>query len=501
MIYLAGGSTSSSETSSNFSSFDLKSHSFSNLSNLPQSTKFGQLVPFKDFFFLVGGITFEPLSGKKQSSHLMRYSKSSNIWEVLTLQEKNPSNKNVGLTEIFHPGFFLLKQKIFIFGGFLRKGNLREANPKIISFDLNSKNLKIKKENLKFRLDLYKPLCVTWKKEVFIAAGKFIDSTPNFLVYVLAKKNLSVIMTLNTRIEENYPVQICQNFLIFPAFPRFYLKTEENNDWIPFDVSDHLEVPKTEKILKKVKNSTDPPNENFKNNSESPEILSQETVRSSITEFPALFDKVFENPEPFTLPLKKAIKILELTKEKLAKKKTNALEINEILNRLEFKKEVTTDDLKLEFSLILEEKTYPMADIVIFYRSVHLPLCCRQVKSFIFLELLRKFSIDPSSSLIPGDLLPDFLFKMLNSILIFSNYPLPSSINNGKKGASRYRVERNLCVVPFTSRRVRSFRRAKVLTFFKTSAKEPADAAAIIIAAVINADSSDYLASGGCKFH
>ena len=422
LIYSAGGSTSSSQYSTSFICFDIITQKLSQVQPLPTASKLGFLLAYKESIFYAGGVSINSLNKIKTQTHLMKFSPKVNNWEVYNHSSvKLSQDQNVGFNDLIKPGFFIFKKKIFMIGGYSRKGNIRYPNRKICTFSLKSKSLKPSLENFPFLLEVYSPKCAVCGTKVIIAGGKNLDSSFNSFVHIFEDKKLTLLNTLTMRISENYPIFYSKQWIILFAFPELIAKSSDSSEWVKFTFGqgrvNETEISKSKKIAC---SSAYTPRMSM--GSEEPEIIltQQNTARSSNclqslnNELMEIVENAFlVKDEDCFIESKKFIRVLGMIKEKLDKKKIRPLDVNEILNNIGFKKEINLEDFTVLVGRTLSEKEYSLKDIMMVYKYLHIVFELKKVKSCLFLSVLERCGVDKISEIV--DL--EKTIKILNDIV------------------------------------------------------------------------------------
>ena len=418
LIYSAGGSTTSSQYSTSFICFDLITQKVFQVQPLPISSKLGFLLPYKESIVYAGGISINSLSKTKTQTHLMRFSPIQNHWEVYNHSSvKLSQDQNVGFNDLIKPGFFISQKKIFMIGGYSRKGNIRYPNRKICTFSLKSKTLKSSLESFAFLLEVYSPKCATCGSKVIIAGGKNLDSSFNSFVHIFEDKKLTLLTTLNARMNENYPIYYSKNWIILFAYPEIMAKSSDNSEWIKFQFGQES-ANETESSKRKKITLSPGYTPMMSLGSEEPEIIltQQNTARSSqclqnsdsLQIMQSLNDDLMDivdkalivNDEDCYIESKRFIRVLGMIKEKLDKRKLGPLDVNEIQSNIEFKKEINLEDFTILVGRTLNEKDYMLKDIMIVYKYLHIIFELKKVKSCFFLIILERCEVDKQSELV-----------------------------------------------------------------------------------------------------
>lgn len=153
LVFLAGGSNSSSSLRNEVFQVSLNSKTLEYLPNFPIPSKCGDLHYYKSNLYYIGGVRL--YNNEDLPTPFIRQTEGKTTWELL--EETSRVGKHISVTnQLFRPGSYLLNSSIFLIGGEVKIPNYTPHYSKnVYKFDLDSLTIT--------RLDYKSPNCIAPK--------------------------------------------------------------------------------------------------------------------------------------------------------------------------------------------------------------------------------------------------------------------------------------------------------------------------------------------------
>lgn len=411
VFFILGGESESRELQQDFISIDSSSIEIKILKNVPIPTKLGYLFCHKRSLIYSGGISKDPVTGKKIQSPIMKYSILKDKWEIYNHTNLIiPNSNKCRFKDLRKPGYLLIEDKLIMFGGYFRTSSRRVANVSIVSFDVKSENFSFNAESFQFPVEIYSPVTNSSKHRGLVVGGKGLNSVDNEFIFKFSSSKFRKVKSHTLKVTEYYPPTVHQNFDIIFSFPNVSVRELNSTNWKTLNFEAHVQkfismkISSSEKVIKSWKSSSigrltqrselsdlqSPrsqqffPNENF----EKLESLNLDYILNT------------ETDQEVTVSHKAALKLLVFISDKVEKKKLFAINVNEISAQMNFQPEVSVAQILLIFECILLKDEYFLSDAIVVYKSIHKILNCHIVRSLVLTKILSNVGIvKPTSSL------------------------------------------------------------------------------------------------------
>jgi len=245
-IILAGGSEESGLLTSQVVLLDPRSTKYEHIQDLPVPAKKGFVQEYENCLYYIGGLIKNPDEESSQSfipSPLMRYHFNSSQWEILdTTQETNPKGEeSVSFKELYQPGNFIFKGKIYLVGGQRIDIEAGEFSPnrKIYSIDIHFQPYSLHDEEIELKMCSNHPICVLnqYENTVQVFGGKTQDMKlfrNNFEIN-LSTKSTNEMKPFPFFVKEHYPPIYQKEYIIIISFPKIAVQRYGDQDWKVFD--------------------------------------------------------------------------------------------------------------------------------------------------------------------------------------------------------------------------------------------------------------------------
>lgn len=407
MFFVLGGNSDSGSLQKDFFSVDSSTLNVKRLENVPIPTKLGYLFCYKRSIIYSGGVSRDPITGKKIQSPIMRYSLLKDTWEIFNHHNLIlPKSNNTRHKNLRKPGYLVIKSKLIMFGGYFRTSTRRVPNKTVISFDLKSENLNFYAENFHFPTDIYSPVTSSTKNKGLVAGGKTTNSVLNDLVYKFVDSKFQVVKNLKIKVAENYPPIIRSDFEIIFSYPDVSVRPCDSTEWKSFSFDSEVQSFKTlqksssENIIRQSENLYK--TRSLGSLSQRNDLSSQLSPRSQGV---FSFDQSLDNLDlDFILDLesdrevkvfhKAALKLLVFISDKIEKKKLDAIDVNGISAQLNFEPEISVSQVVGVLECLMSKENYSVQEVITVYRAVHRILKCNKIRSMVLLKILKGVGVE-----------------------------------------------------------------------------------------------------------
>ena len=402
LFFVLGGDSESKTLQKDFFSIDSSTLNVKRLEDVPIPTKLGYLFSYKKSIIYSGGVSKDPITGKKIQSPIMRYSISKDSWELFNhsnlIFSKSNNSRHKDLRK---PGYLLIESKLMMFGGYFRSSARRVPNKTVISFDLKSENFNFYPEDFHFPTDIYSPVTHSLKSKGLIAGGKKTNSALNDLVYNFRNSKFRVVKNLNITVPENYPPIIQSGLELIFSYPSLSLKVPDSTEWKNHSFDSQVQSFQTvqrsssQAIINHSQNFSK--TQSLGNLSQRNEVSSQLSPRSqdlfSIDQSVDSVDLDFvlnsESDSEVKVLHKAALKLMVFISDKIEKKKLDAIDVNGISAQLNFESEISVSQFSGVLECMMSKEKYPVYDVITVYKAIHRILNIRKIRSLVLVRILK----------------------------------------------------------------------------------------------------------------
>ena len=218
-FFIAGGIKSTKKLSKKVYRINTTLKQTYAMPSLPLSTKYGDLIYFKNCIYLVGAVTLQ--DEKDYPSPLLRFCLNDQSWEVCEVNDLH-LNAKYSMSNMLNAKVALIGSKIFMFAGV--KALSQKSTKKVFSVDLNEMSLKIRLEKIVLPRRFAELKCIFTGKELLLCGSASGNaSVKELLLYTFACKEWKEIGVIEMEWNERYPALAIGNKALFISYPNVLL--------------------------------------------------------------------------------------------------------------------------------------------------------------------------------------------------------------------------------------------------------------------------------------